>query len=398
MSESKYKRIGIISLKALFLIFLTVGLAVISRFIFVENMFEQEYFGEPVLNVWYMVFFFFIFNSLVIALNSHDKYVTEKFLAQEETGRFFSIVKFILSSPEFYIDIACITIVSFLLPTSFLYGFIAKTFFYNMELTEFKVKLYTLIIILPLLFVFDFISRIGVAKKWYQNSKSSHSNTVSEKKKKIPLTIKNIITVALVYCGASMVIPWLLPFLVTLWNIGDGMGFLWILLFMVIIVLIVIISYCIRAILKRKEFIEKLKKHCKTNSLYISDIKEPYRSIFIAQAGFDFSIEKNGKKYDCKFIAGVFPGSPIIFSDKGNGIKQNTVRLFRVELFHILTKFDYAYESEGKKILIVSPTPKNIYASIHEASPRPADVGEKIGEYTVYNSTGFLGALDRNCL
>lgn len=97
-------------------------------------------------------------------------------------------------------------------------------------------------------------------------------------------------------------------------------------------------------------------------------------------------------------VAGVFPGSPIVFSDKGNGIRQNTIRLFKVEVFHILTKLDFSYESESKKILIVSPTPKNIYSSVNGSQPRLADVGEKIGEYAIYNSTGFLGALDRNCL
>lgn len=139
-------------------------------------------------------------------------------------------------------------------------------------------------------------------------------------------------------------------------------------------------------------------KTCKRNSICISDIKNPYLSIFISKTGFNFSIEKGGNRYDCKFIAGVFPGSPIVFSDKGSGILQNTVRLFRVEVFHILTELDFTYESEGKKILILSPTPKVIYSSVNGSPPRLADTGEKVGEYTVYNSTGFIGALDRNCL
>ena len=28
----------------------------------------------------------------------------------------------------------------------------------------------------------------------------------------------------------------------------------------------------------------------------------------------------------------------------------------------------------------------------------PADVGEQIGEYTLYNGTGFLNAIERDCL
>ncbi len=103
-------------------------------------------------------------------------------------------------------------------------------------------------------------------------------------------------------------------------------------------------------------------------------------------------------KYDCKLFAGVFPGDPIVFSDKGNGLKQHTFWIFKVDVFHIMTKFDFGYESDGKKILILLPIPRNFFVSVNESRPRPADVGERVGDYTIYNSTGFLGALDRNCL
>lgn len=398
MKGTKLTRISIILFRALLLLFLTAGFAAVSRFIFIENMFGQTYFGEPALNAWHMVFFLFIFSSLVIALNSHDQYAMGYFLARVKSGGTISCVKFILTLPEFYLEVICITAVSFLLPTSFLYGFVAKTFFYGLEPEAFPSKLYTLLIILPLMFVLDFAARIVVAKNWCQNKRSERANPASEKKGNIPPTCKRVITVALVYCAASMVIPWFLPFLITVWNIGGGAGFLWILLCIVIAILGVIIACYVRAVLVRRKFIGKLKQYCRANALSLSEIRNPYRSIFVLQDGFDFRIEKSGTKYDCKLIAGVFPGSPMIFSDKGNGLHQNTVRLFRAEVFHFLTKFDYAYASEGRKILIVSPTPRTIYVSVHDSPPRLADTGEKVGEYTIYNSTGFLGALDRNCL
>ena len=72
----------------------------------------------------------------------------------------------------------------------------------------------------------------------------------------------------------------------------------------------------------------------------MSDIKKPYWSVISQQKGADFSLEQNGKEYQCKLVASVFPSSPIAF----------------------------------------------------------ADTGEVFGEYTLYTATGFLGVLERDIL
>ena len=57
MINNKYTQRGAVVLKAAILILLTAAIAALSRFIFVDNMFEQEYFSDRILNVFYMVFF-----------------------------------------------------------------------------------------------------------------------------------------------------------------------------------------------------------------------------------------------------------------------------------------------------------------------------------------------------
>ena len=348
MNKKTHFQIAAIVLKSVLELLLTAAIAAVSRFLFIDNMFEQEYFSEQILNVWHMVFFLLIFNSLIIAIHQHDKYSREKFLESVKDNKLLSHIKFIVSSIDFYVEIGCITALSIVLPIRFLYNFVSQVFFYGMKLTDFHNKLYTLLIILPVMFVLLFAAHIMLQKNWYLTAQKD--NSTKEKKSKISPVVKSVITVAIIYCGASMAIPWLLPMLITLWNLGEAMLFVWIPVALVVFVLITIMIYYIRAILKRKSFIKKLKKYCVTNSVYISDIRKPYLSLFLPQDGFDFTIEKNGTKYDCKFIAGIFPSSPIILTDKGNGLKQDTVRIFKVELFHFMTKFDFGYESEGKKI------------------------------------------------
>ncbi len=396
--DNKVKNIGFVAIRTFIIMALTVVFSALSRFLFVKNMFEQEYFSKRILNVWFLIFFLLIYNSLIIAINKHDKYSYIKFLENVKNNKLISHIKFIVSSFNFYVEIVCITALSFILPTSFLYGFVNKIIFYGMELSDFNNKLYTLLMILPIMFVILFAAHIIIQKSWYNNAKREKTNSTNGKNEKHPQIVKSVISIAIIYCGSSIAIPWFLPVIVTLWNLGGIKLFIGALLVLLALTLIIITAYYIRALLKRSSFIKNLKKYCSANSVYISDIKNPYFSLFVSQNGFDFTLEKNSTKYDCKFIAGIFPGFPIILTDKGNGLKQNTVRLFRVELFSFLTKFDFGYESENKKILILLPIPRKFFVSINEAPPRLGDVGENAGKYTVYNSTGFLNALERGIL
>ena len=391
MTNNKYTQRGVVALVAALQLLLTALIAALSRFIFVDNMFEQEYFSDRVLNIFYMVLFLLIWNSLIFAIDKNNKYAKEDFLLKSKDNKITSHIKLILSSFDFYIEIITVTALSVLLPDTFLYGFIGKIFFTDE-------KLITLVIMLPIMIALLFVARIIIQKNWYARAKNNVQDSAKGKKEKVPQAVKSVAFVALVYCGLSMMIPWFMPGLITLWNLGGIMLFVWILLAVIALIVITIALFYVRAILKRKAFVKSLKKYCNTNKLYLSEIRNPLASVFALKEGYDFTVEKDGTKYDCKFIAGVFKNSPIIFSDKGNALKQDTLFVFRVEVLHFMEKFDFAYESNGKKILILLPTPKKFYVSTNDSPPRLADTGEKIGEYTVYTSSGFLNGLDRGVL
>ncbi len=397
MNKKTHKRIGLIILKSVLLLFLADIIAVFSNALFVGNMFGEEYFSEQILNVWHLVFFLLIFNSLTIAIGQYDKHSRERFLESTKNNKLTSHVKFVISSIDFYVELVCIIGLSVLF-VDVLYNFVSEAFFYGAELTAFNNKLYTLLIILPIMAVILFVARITVQRNWYLDAKKKKVNPKKEKKSKTPPVIKSVIIVAAIYCVVAIALPWFFPFFLTLWELGGVMLFVWIAIVLVALVLITVMAFYIRALFKRMSFVKKIKKYCAVNFLSISDIKKPYASIFVSQSGCDFIVEKNGVKYDCKFIAGIFPWAQIVFSDKGSGLIQNTIRLFRIELFHFMTKFEFGYESDGKKILILLPAPRRFFVSENQSSPRPGDVGEKVGEYTIYNSTGFLNALNRDCI
>ena len=391
MTTNKYAQKGTVSLKMAILLLLTAGIAALVRFIFVDNMFEQEYFSDRTLNIFYMAFFLLIWNSLIFAIEKNNKYAKEKFLLKAKDNKLASHIKLILSSLDFYIEIITVALLSVLLPHAFLYGFVDKIFFVGE-------KLVALIIMLPIMISILFAAHIIIQKGWYARANNSSQDSEKGKKEKVPQVFKSVAFVALVYSGLAMIIPWFMPGLITLWNLGGVMLFVWILLAVIALIVITVVSFYMRAIFKRKAFVKSLKKYCNTNNIYLSEIKNPLASVFALKEGYDFRVEKNGTKYDCKFIAGVFKNSPIIFSDKGNALKQDTLFIFRVEVLHFMEKFDFAYESDGKKILVLLPTPKKFYVSTNDSPPRLADTGERVGEYTVYTSSGFLNGLDRGVL
>ena len=381
--------IGIILLKSAFLLAFTELIAHLANYIFVSNLFGEEYFSARVMNIIYTVVFFMIFNSLVIALNYHDRFAMKQYLEKTKSGNRATVAaKYIVTNPDYYVEIALLAVVSLILPTDFMYGFAANAFFGDAEVSRF----YTIIIIIVIMFALDFAARIVVAKNWYSDRKRLQN----AEKEKFPPTIKRVFFVALIYCAAAITIAWVLPFFISINNFGDGRLYVWVILAIILIAIIAIAIIYIRALSKRIKFVKKLKKYCTENAIFISKINKSYSSVFKTGKDGDFRLEKDGKIYDCRLLSGIFPGSPITLSDKGDGIIKKTVRLFHIELFHIMSKFDFSIDGDEKKIIIFSPTPKQFFASVQGGSPRIADNGEKVGEYTIYAGSAFLNALDRN--
>lgn len=172
----------------------------------------------------------------------------------------------------------------------------------------------------------------------------------------------------------------------------------------------------IRAFWIRFRFYGKLKKAAQRNGYTYTKIKYPYRSITKDFEGYSFSITANGKTYACKMLSGKAYGDPMYFLEEGKGkiIRHYTLR-FRslraapfaknammwqklpADLAHVHTDFTYDFEAEGKKILIVCPTPHTIYASGYGEN-KLLDVGDTFHGYMLMTGTAFVNALERDAI
>ncbi len=370
----------------LFLLTAGIGFACRSLFIFNYNLLEEKILSPEALHVFFLIFFVLIINSITLSFYRTNQRVRKEFSERGVKKEFLPNAKFIVCSLDFYVEIVCITVLLICLPSTVLFGF---------EYENADDRLRTLLIILPIIYALNFVERIEMQKYWYaENKKNAKKNTKPKKRS----AIKAIAIATLLYSAAAICLPLFIPISVMLWEMGGIKLLLWLLLALIAIVLITVLRFVLRALSKRRRFLRNLKAYCKDHALKISHIKRPYLSIFITQKGADFTIEKNGQKYDCKLIAGLFPGSPMTFGDQGNGFRNDTVRIFRTELFRFITRFQFGFDSDNQKIVIVVPIPRTFYVSTNQFPLHQADTGEKAGEYTIYNATGFLGALDRNCL
>lgn len=350
------------------------------------------------LNRCYAIFFLFILNSFILEYNSNDMAGKKKFLEYANKTNKISCLKFVTTTPFFYAEAFLLVVISAVFPTNFFYDFVPKAFFSGTELSEGDVRLYTVILVSVVLVLIDFLDHLVVAKNWLRGINGVIEDVENGKHSYSFATVKHVFRIALLYVVASVIIVMYWPAFDT-FNVVSGGKLVFLIAFWVGIAVIAVgVYFSLRALIKRFFFISRLKKYCKANSVPLSEIVKPYSSIFVSHTGANFTVEKNGKKYDCKFMSSLFPGSPIIFSDKGVGIKHTRIHVFHIELFSKMKDFKYEFESENRKLLIVVPTPKKILSQIRGSKLGEADTGEKLGEYTLYNSNGFLNSLDRNLL
>ena len=235
------------------------------------------------------------------------------------------------------------------------------------------------------------------------------------KRKDTHLLIKYCISSCLVYPIMGYLLPIFFPTLRTLplvlWTIVLGV---------VPIVAVLVLAFLsldyIRALYIRFKFFRKLKKAAKINKYKVSKIKYPYSSLFIDHDENSFTVVSHGKTYTCKLLSGIHYGNPMYFEEEGKGVVIHHVSLrYRVltaapfargghiwqklpaDLMQFHTYFKYDFEGEGKKVLLVCPTPHSIYASEY-GQEKLLDVNDKVYGYTLMTGTAFLNALERDCV
>ena len=344
------------------------------------------------LNLWLLLFVslasHFSFARTVTVFNDE---LREKFLSSETPiNSFAKKLKFLFSQKFYFAELLVAGFMYIVIPLQVL----SQCFFNFFANSDNSVLAHTkaLLILLPILFLLNLWAHISAFNYWHKYE--SHLEP-KDRKKQRSKTRRNLLSTAFAYSAGGVGLMYIFPVLMN--YIGIILTSWKVLLFLVCLILAFPFFRAMRALKKRRKFIKNLKKLCKEKKYKLSKIKKPYLSIFSPNKGEDFSVYIGKRRYSCKLIAATKYGTPLHIFPNATGCFLITIRFLRIELISYTKSFSYAYQAEGKKILIVNPMPA-MFCTNYGAKIVELDHGDNIGEFEVYGATAFLNALDRDVI
>jgi len=232
----------------------------------------------------------------------------------------------------------------------------------------------------------------------------------ADKKYGIWHLLKNCALLAFIYPIATIMIPYIFAILAVPFLFGKKDTIVIISVILCVVVLLFAVRY-IKAFFRRRKFLRKFRKFCKKNKFRLENEVNMIRSVFKDHEGANFVIDAYGKRYACKLVASKNKMNPMYFTEKGElyEVKNKSftfltsakgmgaAMLSSMSISKKATVSSFAFESQYPKIVIVNPIPTRIFAG-HPDHSMQIDVGSKVGDYRIYNASGFINALERNCL
>ena len=149
---------------------------------------------------------------------------------------------------------------------------------------------------------------------------------------------------------------------------------------------------------KRKNFINNLKTTVRQHGFTLSEIENPYASLFNLKKQCSFTVTNKKTTYDCVVLGHLLKSVPICFTSDSEGYFRYRLGTKR----HNVTMqkhFEFFKKGSGVKILIINPTPKYAYICDTESdNEKRLFNADKLWDYVAYEAEAFIGALDRDCL
>lgn len=378
----------------------------------------------------------FVFNSIIYISTVYNARERELFLRDKpERPRLSSELRRILTSREFWLEYATLAVL--VIFTSLLGGFFefGRVIFAGFEQTFLIKKLFPIPIILIIFFAVSLHRRYDARLYWYQLQARGEVSRLENTFLIIPRILAIIFGYPLLFPSALYALLGILSvvnIIVALVNVMSLLGFA---AAIAAIVLLVMLFLALNALSLRRKLIKKLKAVAKRSGYKLSEIKRPYASLFKTRRECNFTLEYQGKIFSCHLIGSWWQRAPLHFISKKHAIYLHKVGT-RTHFFSYECHFDYDFEGEGDKLLIICPMPRWLFASVdntdkiitpedlsmnahiashryggsshrqssHNISKRTSEysraleAGDKIWGYAIYNTTSFISAIDRKCL
>lgn len=385
------------------------------------------------ISIIYFVGTFFLLNSVLNLFSTYDRRTMERFIeAGHERVAPLASFRRSLVSIEYWVETIPLLLLTLIGATAGWYPEISYSF---METGVGEQLLYWLptLIMLPLTFLLTLWRRYEAERYWHHLKRANSTEKLYRVSRLLFRFVLIIVLYTIFYPVApamGLVFVSLSAFFVLLIDFLSLLGFV---LAVAIFILLLCGIYTLRSISKRKKLIKRLREVSAESGYTLSEIKRPYASLFKKVKECSFTLEKDGKVFSCRLIGSPWQRAPMFFVSDSLAYFRHRIGTKNHHLT-LLSTFEYDFEGDGDKIILVNPVPRRIYVSNderlegnydvdpsvsttayagHERAPylalrhglrknaksvRELVPGDKIWGYAIYNTTSFISAIDRKCL
>lgn len=299
-------------------------------------------------------------------------------------------LRFFLCYRRFWSEIAAYTLLFLLLPLGLTSGALSELLVSGRA--DIQAKLLLLAVQLPGYFLLNLLARLSATRIWGKDrldERDERGRRIAPNRSYLQHVAMSMILYPIGGTGLQILLPLFITLLPLIGEIVFSKFTVWLCIFFLSFQ---IIRYG-RAVLARKRFLKRLSVLCRGRV----KVRYPYRSLFGWYVGENFRVESNGKEYSCKFLSAPRPQIPLRIHSSGACEFLYIARIFNIELFRHTKRYEFDYESECPKLLIIQPRPKRVLG-IHLGKAWEMDNGDRIGSYRVYTAGSFLNNLERDCL
>lgn len=329
-----------------------------------------------------LLFASFTFIRLAVTYN---KPLRQRFLQQENVNSLIAKLLFLADQTEFWIKAGIIAIIYILLPFKWTLAPLA----YVTHATTEKDKILWLSAFFAVLFVSAVLAHLSAYKRWgiIKDDKAyTRKRHAAE-----------AVSACMVYVGGAFAFLTGLPVISPILSVVYKEIKVWHIIGILVLLSIPFVFGLVRAVLKRKTFLKRLKALCEEKGYKVSQIRLPYLSLFLYSGGESFTLTVGEKVYSCKLIPGRKRNVPIVFSADGRLAFIHAVKMRGAVIHQRVKIYNFGFESENPKILIVNPVPKQVFIECADKHIE-IDNGSVVGDYKFFAATGFLHAAELNVL
>jgi hypothetical protein len=169
----------------------------------------------------------------------------------------------------------------------------------------------------------------------------------------------------------------------------------------VIIIGIILSILAIRILLafkRRKNTLKAIRTVVREHGYEITVIQNPYKSLMTRKKLCTFTIKNKKSTFDCLIIGHMIRSTPICFTSENEGYYRYRLGTKRHNIT-LQKHFTYSAEGDGRKIMIINPTPKYAYLVDTESDKEKRIYNaDLVWNFVAYEAEAFIGALDRDVL